>query len=249
MNYNNKWFPYGIRNSKKSKAKVFCFHYAGGGSSIFKHWVTHDTSIEFIPIELPGRGSRIGESCIEDFNLLVHELMKNIVPVIDSHTPFSFFGHSMGAVIAFETAFQLKKKYNISPEKIIVAGRHAPHKMDTSEFHSKLSDEELVAELRLLNGTPKEVLDNKELIAFLIPMIRSDLRLHENFSYKSQKINIPIVAHAAAEDIDATLPIMNYWKELTRDNFTIKEFKGDHFFVQNLGENYLKNIIKTINNP
>ncbi|WP_103863498.1 thioesterase II family protein [Aquimarina sp. I32.4] len=246
MNYNNKWFPYGISNSKTPDAKVFCFHYAGGSSSIFKHWVTKESTIEFIPIELPGRGGRIGEPCIENFNTLTHELIKNIIPLLDNTIPFFFFGHSMGAAIAFEVAYQLKSKYTISPQKIIVAGRHSPHKIDTSELHSRLSKDELITELRVLNGTPKEILDNKEIIDFLIPMIRSDLRLHESFVYQNQKLSIPIIAHAANQDIDATPAIMKHWQEVTRDECIVQEFEGDHFFVQNLGETYLNSLIEVI---
>ncbi|MFC5047461.1 thioesterase II family protein [Aquimarina hainanensis] len=234
-----KWFPYGIPDTKTASVNVFCFHYAGGSATAYKDWALSDTSVSFIPIELPGRGTRIMDPLIEDFSILIPELVTIILPFITPTIPFYFFGHSMGGAIAFELAYQLEHHHQLSPEKIIIAGRHAPHMPDPSTLHSWLNDEKLIEELKVLNGTPKEILENKEMIQFLLPMIRGDLRLHESFTYKNQKITASIVAHAANKDKDATKEIMVHWKEVTTGEFDIQEFAGDHFFVQQLGKNYI----------
>lgn len=239
-----KWFPYGANTNSKCKIQVFCFYFAGGSSSVFKQWVGASKEIAFIPVELPGRGMRIGEPGMER----IEEVVGDIIPMIYevARPPFSFFGHSMGAMIAFQTAWQLHSHHMLIPEMLIVAGRHAPHRPDPSRLNSKMNDDELINELKRLNGTPGEILDNPEMIRFLIPIIRSDLKLHESFKYTGQTLQIPIYAHCGHLDYEADKKIMGYWKEVTDGPFQIEEFQGDHFFVQSLGELYVNNLITTL---
>ncbi|CQR73884.1 Linear gramicidin dehydrogenase LgrE [Sporomusa ovata DSM 2662] len=244
MKITNNWFPFGYNRDSK-KARVFCFHYAGGSAAAFKHWTISCLTVEFIPVELPGKGTRISEPCFEKFDCLIEELLSGLMTAINNR-PFYFFGHSMGAIIAFEAAYQLKCKYGIQPEKLIVAGRHAPHHPDPSMFKSHMDDEALIGELKRLNGTPREIMENKEILQFLLPIIRSDYRLHESYCYRGQKLNLPIIAHAGKRDYEANAAIMKYWNEVTDGPFALKEFDGNHFFVQNLGEEYLSELIRAV---
>ncbi|WP_312203353.1 thioesterase II family protein [Anaerospora hongkongensis] len=245
MKNTNRWFPFTRNQESKKTTKVFCFHYAGGSSAIFKHWAVSRLPVEFIPVELPGRGARIGELCEENFDCLIEQLIPSLTAVINNR-PFCFFGHSMGAMIAFETAYQLRQKYGVQPEKLIVAGRHAPHRPDLSFFKSHMDDEALIAELKRLQGTPPEILENKEFIRFLLPMIRSDYKLHESYAYRGQKLSIPIIAHAGKYDRDANAAIMQHWQQVTDGIFAIEEFNGNHFFVQDLGEAYLAELVREV---
>ncbi|AJQ28945.1 MULTISPECIES: thioesterase II family protein [Pelosinus] len=245
MKITNNWFPFARNRDIKKTNRVFCFHYAGGSSSIFKHWAVSRLPVEFIPVELPGRGARISESCLENFDCLIEQMISSLITVIDNR-PFYFFGHSMGAMIAFEAAYQLQGKYGVQPEKLIVAGRHAPHRPDLSLFKSHMSDETLIWELKRLNGTPREILENREIIQFLLPMIRSDYKLHESYNYQGQKLSIPIIAHAGKHDHEANAAVMQHWQQVTDGAFAIKEFDGNHFFVQNLGEEYLSELIRAV---
>lgn len=246
MQSTNKWFPFAHNRDGRKHKQVFCFHYAGGSSVIFKQWAAASRPVEFIPVELPGRGSRSAEVCLENFDQLTEQLLTGLLPAIDNH-PFYFFGHSMGAVIAFEVAWHLQNRYRIHPEKLIVAGRHAPHQPDPSIFKSYMNDEALIRELKRLNGTPQAILENKEILGFLLPMIRSDYKLHESYRYRGQKLNkIPVVAHAGKHDHEANAVLMQHWREATDGDFALKEFDGNHFFVQKLGEEYLAELIREI---
>ncbi len=240
-----KWFPHGTGTDNTGKLKVFCFYFAGGSSSVFRSWITATESIDFIPVELPGRGIRISEPHIVDVKHLVNELIP-LLYKITQESPFSLYGHSLGAMVAFQLAWELQERRLKTPELLIVAGRHAPNQPDPSALHSDMSDEEMIEELRNLNGTPKEILDNKNIIRFMIPMIRSDLKLHESFTYVGQKLKAPIVAHCGDCDHDANKMMMNYWQDMTTENFALEEFKGDHFFIQSLGIQYVAKIIDTL---
>lgn len=245
MDSANKWFPFGLLPESGKPARVFCFHYAGGSSGVFKQWVSaSDLSVEFIPIELPGRGTRISEPCLERMDRLMDLMVGRLASVLDER-PFSFFGHSMGAIIAFEGAHRLQRKYGVQPSKLIVAGRHAPQCPDPTEFKIHMGDEALVQELKRLGGTPTEIIENAEILQFVLPMIRSDYRLHESYAYGGEKLNIPIIAHAGSRDIEANPSIMKLWSEVTDGEFELKEFDGDHFFVQRLGYSYLAEVART----
>ncbi|MBD8499352.1 thioesterase II family protein [Paenibacillus arenosi] len=245
MQLNNKWFPFGCNRNLDNVDRVICFHYAGGSTSAFKRWTTSKLPVEFIPVELPGRGTRMSEPCMESFDELIEQLVANLIKVLD-YRRFHFYGHSMGAAIAFETAYQLQHRYGIQPEQLIVAGRHAPQHPDPSLFKSYMSDEDLLHEMKRLNGTPKEILDNREIMQFLLPMIRSDYKLHESYNYRGHKLNIPIIAHAGKDDHDANPSIMQYWKDVTYGEFELQAYEGNHFFVQQLGEQYLSELINKV---
>lgn len=245
MNREDQWFPIKQKSNVEKKYRVFCFHYAGGSSTVYKNWVINDYPVEFIPVELPGRGTRICETCIEDFDTLIDELVPNLKKSIDER-PFFFYGHSMGAAIAFKAAHKLHKLYGIYPEKLIVAGRHAPHREDPSTFKIHMGEAALIEELKRLEGTPKEVLENEELLQFILPLIKNDYKLHESFNYYGEKVSIPIIAHAGSKDFEANMDEMKHWKEVTGKAFEIKEFKGNHFFVQALGDEYISEIIKIV---
>ncbi|RED85337.1 thioesterase II family protein [Cohnella phaseoli] len=243
MKRSNNWFPFGCGEETPGADKMFIFHYAGGSSSAFRHWAAHRRPVACIPVELPGRGTRVSESCLEHIDELMERLLPELAAAI-ADAPFYLYGHSMGAAIAFEAACRLRSEWGLRPEKLFVAGRHAPHRPDPSSFRIEMGDDALIAELRRLNGTPQEVLDNEELLRFLLPTIRSDYRLHESCRYRGQKLDVPLVAHAGKLDFEAGPETMAHWRDATDKAFELKAFEGDHFFVQRLGEDYVSELLR-----
>jgi len=238
----NPWFPFGIRKDR-SRPLLFCFHYAGGSSTIFRHWVALRSTVDIVPVELPGRGTRMAEPHPQRFDELIEALLAALAPEVEGRE-FCLFGHSMGAAIAFDAACRLEREYGFRTAKLIVAGRHAPHRPDPSPFSSDMDDEALVRELQRLGGTPPDILENEELLRYLLPMIRSDYRLHESFVYRRQLLMAPIVAHSGTGDRDASEEEMRHWSEVTDAEFAIRSFEGNHFFVQRLGDAYLNELLR-----
>ncbi|WDV47392.1 thioesterase domain-containing protein [Clostridiaceae bacterium M8S5] len=245
QDFYKKWFPFETGLKEKNKITLYCFHHAGGSASVFRRWISKKNDINIISVELPGKGTRMDEQFIEDMDLLADQLADAII-FKSQDSQFCFFGHSMGAVIAFKVAYRLKIRYNVEPIKLIVAGRHAPYEPNPDEFKSYMDDDALIKEMKKINATSKQILENKELMEFLLPIIRNDYRLHESFKYQGEVLSIPIIAHAGKNDIDANKEVMEKWRTMTSKDFTLREFEGKHFFIYDLGEEYINELIKDI---
>ena len=247
MKKNKNWFPFGVVSRKEGsppKRQVFCFPFAGGSATIFKPWLNQSGAANYIPVELPGRGLRMMEPPMTEMQALIELMIPDLLEV--ATMPFAFFGHSLGAALSFQLAWTLQDRQLPTPDRLVVAGRHAPHQPDPSQLKSSMNDREMIEELKRLNGTPKEILENKEMLNFLMPMIRDDLKLHESFTYASQKLSIPVIAHCGNLDDEADKDIMSHWSHVTDKPFQIRQFDGDHFFVQRLGQRYFEILDRTI---
>jgi hypothetical protein len=155
------------------KLQLFCFPYAGGGASIFSSWKSRlAPDITVLPVQLPGRERRSTEAPMDTIQDIVRSLLPAMAPYI--HKPFAFFGHSMGALIAFETARQLSSQTGRLPVHIIASGKSAPHLPYSKKQLHELADQPFTEELRLMQGTPEEVLQNADDALPGIPVLSHD---------------------------------------------------------------------------
>ncbi|WP_052032532.1 thioesterase II family protein [Streptomyces viridochromogenes] len=208
--------------------RLFCFPYAGGGSSIFRSWHTHlDDGIEVCPVLLPGREERYSEPAFTRADALVAALAEHLAPVFDK--PFAFFGHSMGGQIAFALARHLAAVGAPTPSRLFLAGCVPQH---SRVLRHELPDEQLVAEIREMNGAPPEVLANEEVLQLLLPMIRADFALAEDSVPPAEaQVTTPVTAFAGADDPEAGHDEVRLWARHTTGSFESFELKGDHFFL------------------
>lgn len=218
---------------------VFCFHHAGGNSRAYQKWICNN-KVDFIPAELPGHGIRINEPFSQNIDDLSKEFAEEIAEIVaeGSNIEFSLFGHSLGAVIAFNVACSLKK-YIISPVCLQVAGRHAPQAEDPSSYKTSMGKEALIEEIMSYGYTPKELIENEEYRNFVLPIMFGDYVLGESFKYNNQNISVPVLAYYGRNDMGADKNVMRNWKDITTDNtFHIKGFDGDHFFLLDKDNNF-----------
>lgn len=225
------WF---LKNnpSGEAKARLFCFPYAGGSAMVYRDWSRFlPTSIEVVSVELPGRGSRLREPAFSDLPPLIDALVPAISSLLD--LPFAFFGHSMGAIIAFETARRLRNDCMVEPRRLFVSGRQAVQIRDNDPHTYDLPPAEFIAELRRLNGTPREALDDAELMELMIPSLRADFRLVQTYEYSPDRpLGCPITAFGGLQDADVGREHLLAWREQTTSQFSMHLLSGDHFFVR-----------------
>jgi surfactin synthase thioesterase subunit len=146
--------------------------------------------------------------------------------------PFALFGHSIGALIAFNLARWLREHAGLSPALLLVSGRYAPHLPSLRPAVHALPDDRFFAELKYYGATPDELLHDEDLRALFLPVLRADFALFETATYISQApLSCPIVALSGQDDHTVTLERVEAWREHTTNRFTLRELPGGHFFL------------------
>jgi medium-chain acyl-[acyl-carrier-protein] hydrolase len=225
------WFHRGNARTQVD-FKLFCFPYAGGTASVYRNWGDLlPSTVEVIPVELPGRGNRLKEQPFVSLPELIDVLAGAILPLLDS--PVAFFGHSMGAVIAFELARCLRRQHATEPQAIFVSGRHAPQIQDPDPVTYNLPRDEFIEELGKLDGTPKEVLEHAELMELMIPLLRADFQVIQTYEYRAEPpLRCRIIGYGGLQDPDVTRDLIQPWEEQTNSFFGLHMLPGDHFFIR-----------------
>ena len=204
-----------------TKLRLFCFPYAGGGASLFASWSKSiTTDIEICPIELPGHGCRLSERPFNQLKPLVEKLAEVLLTYLDK--PFTFFGHSMGGLVSFELAHLLRKEYNLIPDHLFISGRRAPQIPETKPQIHRLDEPKFINELGRLNGTPKAVLENAELMELFLPILRADFTAIETYVYTPRpRLNCPITVLGGLQDFEVGCEDLEAWREQTNANFSM----------------------------
>ena len=234
--------PWLMRPRPRSAAAVrlFCFPYAGGGAAIYRGWPDGlPGTIEVCAVALPGRGGRLGEVPYRELFPLVKTLSDALLPTLDR--PFAFFGHSMGALVAFELARLLRRQHRPTPAHLFVSGRAAPQLRRASSTIHRLPREGFLEGLRLLNGTPPEVLGNAELLEVVLPALHADFTVCAEYRYAPDApLECPISAFGGDEDPEVAEEDVGAWRDQTMRAFSMRIFAGDHFFLRSTQREVLR---------
>jgi medium-chain acyl-[acyl-carrier-protein] hydrolase len=239
----NPWLYY-FKPNPKASVRLFCFHYAGGSALIYRPWAQKlPANVEVVAIQLPGRATRMHEPLVTKLTDVVAPIAEALAPLLNQ--PFALFGHSMGALIAFEVARFLRRQGRALPAHLFVSGRSAPQlNREHAPLHN-LPKDELMAELQELDGTPREVLEHPELMELVLPMLRADFSICDTYEYTVEPpLGCPITAFGGLQDFDVTRRRIEMWREQTTATFTMRMFPGNHFFIHS-NETLLLNLLAT----
>jgi surfactin synthase thioesterase subunit len=229
--------------AEQDRLRLFCFPYAGSGSAIYRGWAAAITqAIEVWPVALPGREHRLAESPIDDIRLLAAAVGDELSRVLEP--PFALFGHSMGALLAFELARHLRRQGRPGPRCLIVSAHRAPHLPDQQDrIHDKPTSE-FLEELRQLNGTSAGVLGDRELVELLLPVLRADFKAAETYRYAEEPpLRCPIVAYGGTRDGMIPEAQIAAWRAHTDGGFAQRMFDGDHFYIQTRREELIAQLV------
>ncbi|WP_323145073.1 thioesterase II family protein [Massilia phyllosphaerae] len=218
------------------RLRLFCFSYAGGNGNAYLPWQAElGRDIEVCALQLPGRGARTGEVPFSSMESLVRALLP-VVAALDE-VPFAFFGHSLGAMVAFELTRRLQRLGLAQPAHLIVSGCAAPrHRKPPRQLHL-LPTDDLIETLREYNGTPHEILAHRELMDLLLPTIRADFALVETYRYdEGPLLTLPLTVLAGRADDAAEPALRAQWQRETLGPCRIEWFEGDHFFINGARE-------------
>lgn len=211
-----------------ARMQLLCFPYGGGTTAAFRPWQERLAgSIRLHVPRLPGREARHGEPAIEDMAVLIDALAATF-PV---EPPYAMFGHSLGAIVAFELARWLRSAGRPAPVHLFVSGSPAPdlrRRLDLGELPS----DELWAKLRALDGTPASVLDSPDLRELVEPMLRADFLLSDRYAYTEQPpLSCPMTVLRGADDPGVSIAQAAGWARHTSGSCAIEAFDGGHFFI------------------
>jgi surfactin synthase thioesterase subunit len=186
--------------------------------------------IEICPVQLPGREERMREAPFAHMQPLVEAAARALEPYL--HTPFAFFGHSMGAMISFELTRYLRRQGWPLPLQLFVSGFSAPQLPLALPSMHELPDEEFLAALVNLNGTPASVLEDNGLMRMLMPLLRADFAVYETYTYLAEApLDLPISAYGGLRDTRAPRQALEEWRAQTTKRYTVRMYDGDHFFL------------------
>lgn len=223
-----------------ARLRLFCFPYAGGSAAIYRPWVEGlGTHAEVWAVEYPAHGLRRFEPAVASIHHLADAIHQAIVPHLDR--PFAFFGHSMGALIGFEVLRRLKAAGAPEAASLFVSGCRGPSCESRRRPTFDLPEPEFVEELRLLGGTPSEVLDDDELMRFLMPTLRADFEASETYAYSDgPKLTCPAFAYGGLQDAEVTSEDLATWQRECSLPLKVRMFPGDHFFIHNAQSTLLR---------
>lgn len=211
--------------------RLFCFPYSGAGASVFYKWAdVLPSTVSVYPVQLPGRETRIAEPPYTRLGPLITAAANALLPHLGQS--FAFFGHSMGALVAFELARHLRKHYSLAPLHIFVSGFGAPHLPSPHSPIHHLPTPDFVERVRRLKGTPEAVFQQRELWDLFLPILRSDFAVCETYEYhEDEPLPCPISAFGGLEDSDVPRDRLEAWRRHTERQFKLRMFPGDHFYL------------------
>ena len=244
---NSPWFST-LAAAYVPRIRMVCLPHAGGGISVFHPWKKEiPTDIEVCAVQLPGRDSRYHEPASTDL-LGIVEALADALLHLPRTASLAIFGHSMGAVIAFELARTLTRR-SLRPDVVIVSGRAAPHlyRHPGEQIH-RFSDAALIEQLQhRYGGMPQALLDDAELMKIYLPILRADLQAVETYRYAARPANDwPLMAYGGTQDQAVSCAELGAWQQHTTGPFDMTMMAGNHFYYQTHRAAFLQRLIADV---
>jgi medium-chain acyl-[acyl-carrier-protein] hydrolase len=225
---------------------LVCLPYAGGGSRSYDGWQgLLPPEVDPLTVVLPGRESRLGEPLPVDLVTEATRTATDLARVLDDR--FVVFGHSMGALLAFEVVRALRTTTGREPECLVVSGTAAPDRLADVKRYGHLDDAELRRQIEAMGGTNPELLHDPEVWALMRPVLRADLLMCDRYLMApAEPLHCPIVAYGSHSDDELTQESLDQWRTHTTNTFERRMFPGDHFYFQRIPEAFAMDLGKRL---
>jgi surfactin synthase thioesterase subunit len=215
------WLP--RMPSATASGRVFCIPYAGCGAGMFRGWPREQNSVEFLPVEIPGRETRLAEPSAETFQELAAGMADGLGPYLD--VPFAFFGHCWSAHAAYEATAELQRRSLPMPARLFVSSQVAPQEGPSGRLLD-MDDAQLAAEIevtiRALGGRPQP-----ELVSIYVNVLRADVSVSRRYVLSELvELSCPITAIGWTDDSEVRPEEMMKWSEC--GNATFEVLAGAH---------------------
>lgn len=225
-----------------ARTTLFCLPYAGGSAiTVFRSWARQlPDTIGLQPVELPGRGGRLREPVIERWESLLDDVLATVRRQAGGR-PCALYGHSLGALLAFECARRLRRAGGPEVVELFVSGHRAPHLPSFVPPMHDLPRPEFIDRLRDYDATPELVLQNAELMDLFEPILRADMTLSERYAFTDDgQLDCPIVVFGGRDDPHTDLASLYAWERHTTARCPVRVYPGGHFFVNQFESEIIK---------
>jgi surfactin synthase thioesterase subunit len=212
--------------------RLVCVPFAGGGAATYRQWSRFlPEDVELASVQLPGRELARNGRPLDSIAAMAAAAQAAVRSATD--VPYAIFGHSMGALVAFELAFALEHDGARPPVALFVSGRRPPDETDSAAPVHTLPDAEFLDELqRRYGGVPDAVRREPELLALLLPGLRADVRALETYRISDHtRISCPVHVYGGREDVRPRPDQLEGWSRRTEQPVRVRLFPGGHFFV------------------
>lgn len=219
--------------------RIFCLPQAGAGASVFRQWGRAlPPDVEVVPVQLPGRESRIREQRFDSLAMLVPAFARALRPHLNA--PYYFYGHSLGALIVFETIRFLARHGLPGPCGAFIASRRAPFLPAPHARVHAAPDEEFIRWLRQAGGTDELLIENRKWLDFILPILRDDIRITESYEFQpGQSIHTPFHVFGGRDDPVVPERCLHGWLQATKGPGELRVFPGGHHFHMHEGRDPL----------
>jgi len=221
-----------LRPSPVARRRLLCFPHCGGSASWYAplaRAAALGEAVDVVALQYPGRQDRLAEPCLDSIAELRDAIVGELVGRLDR--PFALFGHSMGAVVAYEVARILEHEQGRVPAALFVSGRRAPSTHRDERVH-RGGDVALLKEVGRLAGTPSLLLDDEDVHAMVLPALRADYKAIETYAWRpGPEPSCPVWALVGDADPLTTPQEAAAWRAHTSGPFERRVFPGDHFYL------------------
>jgi surfactin synthase thioesterase subunit len=229
------------------KIGLVCLPFAGAGASFFHPWqdIAGDRLV-VVPLQLPGRERRIDTEPYRDALVAADELLPDLVNQLDGKTEVVLFGHSVGAVLAYELAHRVATHPDLVLRRLFVSGSPEPH-TQRPERATGLPDDEFIARVSQFAGVRHEALEDPEMRELILPTLRADVEMHENYRPGTDdRLPAPITSLRGSDDTLVTAAEAARWSEVAGAGFEYVELPGGHMYLTESAPDLLKLIDTTV---